>query len=79
MALAAYCEAMAYRVYTQIKEVDVVEDFVITGGIAKNAGVVTRLEKLLGLTSLKTDVDYQLAGAIGAALFGKVLFEKGKK
>jgi len=78
-ALAAYCEAMAYRVYTQIKEVDVVEDFVITGGIAKNPGVVTRLERLLGLTSLKTDVDYQLAGAIGAALFGKVLFEKGKK
>ena len=79
MALAAYCEAMAYRVYTQIKEVDVVEDFVITGGIAKNPGVVTRLERLLGLTSLKTDVDYQLAGAIGAALFGKILFEKGKK
>ena len=79
MALAAYCEAMAYRVYTQIKEVDIIEDFVITGGIAKNAGVVIRLEKLLGLNSLKTDVDYQLAGAIGAALFGKILFEKGKK
>ena len=78
-ALAAYCAAMAYRVYTQIKEVDVVEDFVITGGIAKNSGIVTRLEKLLGVTSLKTDVDYQLAGAIGAALFGKVLYEKSQK
>jgi len=78
-ALAAYCEAMAYRVYTQIKEVHVVEDFVITGGIAKNPGVVTRLERLLGINSLKTDVDYQLAGAIGAALFAKVLYERSKK
>ncbi len=78
-ALAAYCSAMAYRVYTQIKEVDVQEDFVITGGIAKNIGIVKRLEKLLGVTSLKTEVDHQLAGAIGAALFSKVLYEKSKK
>jgi bzd-type benzoyl-CoA reductase Q subunit len=78
-ALAAYCAAMAYRVYTQIREVNVEKDFVITGGIAKNSGIVKRLEKLLGITSLKTDVDYQLAGAIGAALFGKVLYEKSKK
>jgi bzd-type benzoyl-CoA reductase Q subunit len=78
-ALAAYCSAMAYRVYTQIKEVDVVADFVITGGIAKNSGIVRRLEKLLGMNSLKTAVDYQLAGAIGAALFGKVLYEKPPK
>ena len=70
---------MAYRVFTQIKEVDVMEDFVITGGIAKNPGIVSRLEKLLGINSLKTDVDYQLAGAIGAALFGRVLFERSKK
>ena len=78
-ALAAYCSAMSYRVFTMIKEVDVVEDFVITGGIAKNRGIVERLEKHIGLTSLKTEVDYQLAGAIGAALFGKVLYEKKMK
>ncbi|MFH1351421.1 MAG: benzoyl-CoA reductase, bzd-type, subunit Q [Pseudomonadota bacterium] len=78
-ALAAYCAAMAYRVYTQIKEVDVMKEFVITGGIAKNEGIVKRLERLLGIESLKTDVDYQLAGAIGAALFGRVLYEKSRK
>lgn len=78
-ALAAYCSAMSYRVFTMIKEIDVVEDFVITGGIAKNRGIVERLEKHLGITSLKSDVDYQLAGAIGAALFGKVLYEKKMK
>jgi len=78
-ALAAYCSAMSYRVYTMIREVDVVEDFVITGGIAKNRGLVERLEGHLGIKALKTDVDYQLAGAIGAALFGKVLYEKKMK
>ena len=76
--LAAYCSAMAHRVATQIKEVGVVKEFVITGGIAKNIGVVKRVENYLGVESLKTDVDYQLAGAIGAALFAKVLYEKAK-
>lgn len=77
--LAAYTGAMADRVCGQVKEVGVEEDFVITGGIAKNKGVVQRLETCLGVKSLKTDVDYQLAGAIGAALFAKVLYEKSKK
>ncbi|MDY6973337.1 MAG: benzoyl-CoA reductase, bzd-type, subunit Q [Thermodesulfobacteriota bacterium] len=76
--LAAYTGAMADRVCSQVKEVGVEADFVITGGIAKNRGVVERLERCLGVTSLKTDVDYQLAGAIGAALFAKVLYEKSK-
>ncbi len=77
--LAAYTAAMADRVCAQVKEVGVEEDFVITGGIAKNRGVVERLERCLGITSLKTDVDYQLAGALGAAIFAKVLGEKSLK
>jgi len=78
-ALAAYCSAMAYRVYTQIREVRIEKDFVITGGIAKNPGVVVRLERLMGFSALKTDIDTQLAGAIGAALFGKILYERSSK
>lgn len=77
--LAAYSRAMADRVCTQVKEVGVEEDFVITGGIAKNIGVVERLEKCLGIKSLKTDIDYQIAGAIGGALFAKVLHEKSSR
>ena len=77
--LAAYTSAMAERVAAQVKEVGVVEDFVITGGIAKNRGVVERLERFLGVKSLKTDVDYQLAGAIGAALFARVIYQKSHK
>ena len=67
---------MADRVGAQVKEAGVEEDFVITGGIAKNRGVVERLERILGVESLKTDLDYQIAGALGAALFGKVPYEK---
>jgi bzd-type benzoyl-CoA reductase Q subunit len=76
--LAAYCSAMAHRIVTLLERVEVEKDFAITGGIAKNVGVVSRLEKELGIKTLKTDYDTQLAGAIGAALFGKTLIEKGK-
>ncbi|BBO81008.1 2-hydroxyglutaryl-CoA dehydratase [Desulfosarcina ovata subsp. sediminis] len=77
--LAAYTRAMADRVSAQIKEMGVEEDFVITGGIGKNKGVVQRIESELGVKALTTKVDYQIAGALGAALFAKVLFEKKKK
>ena len=77
--LAAYCRAMAGRVNELLQRVGVVKDFAITGGIAKNAGVVTRLEKILGLKALTPRHDTHLAGAIGAALFAKGLLEKDLK
>ena len=42
--LAAYCSAMAHRVVTLLEQVGIEKDFAITGGIAKNIGVVKRLE-----------------------------------
>ncbi len=74
--LAAYSSAMAHRVVTLLERLGIEKEFVITGGIAKNRGVVERLEKELGLKGLKSDYDTQIAGALGAALFGKVLYEK---
>ena len=77
--LAAYCSAMAHRIYGQVKTIDIQREFVITGGSAKNVGIVNRLEKELGFEIYKkTTVDTQLAGAIGGALFGKTLHEKSK-
>ncbi len=76
--LAAYCSAMAHRVFSLLERVGVQEDFAITGGIAKNTGVVSRIEKELGLKALKPKHDTQIAGAIGAALFAKALVDKGK-
>lgn len=71
--LAAYCSAMAHRVYTLLVRLNVERDFAITGGIAKNIGIVSRLEKEMGLQAIKPNFDTQIAGAVGAALFAQAL------
>ncbi len=77
--LAAYCLAMAGRVVSLLERNGMELDFAITGGIAKNPGVVKRIEKLLGVTALTPKYDTQIAGALGGALFAKALAEKAKK
>jgi len=77
--LAAYCSAMAHRVVSLLERIGVQKDFAITGGIAKNIGVVSRIEKELGIEALKPKIDTQIAGAIGGALFAKALVEKKGK
>jgi bzd-type benzoyl-CoA reductase Q subunit len=74
--LAAYTAAMAHRVAALLLRIGLEPDFAITGGIAKNRGVVSRIEKELGLQALKPRFDTQIAGAVGAALFAKALAEK---
>ena len=74
--IAAYCQAMAERVVSLIERIGVENDFFITGGIAKNPGVVKRIEKLLGTKAVDTKYDSQIAGALGAALFGYTLMQK---
>lgn len=76
--IAAYCLAMAHRICTLLGQIGVEKDFAITGGIAKNAGVITRLTKELGIKPLETDYDTQIAGALGGALFGHVIVKKDK-
>jgi benzoyl-CoA reductase subunit A len=76
--LAAYCSAMADRIYSLLERVGVEPGFAITGGMAKNRGVIDRLKRKVGLEPLKTEWDTQLAGAAGAALFGHALSKKGK-
>jgi bzd-type benzoyl-CoA reductase Q subunit len=77
--LAAYCSAMAHRVVSLLDRIDVEKDFAITGGIAKNSGVIKRLEDELKLKSLTSKYDTQIAGALGGALFAKSLVEKQRK
>ena len=76
MVIAAYCQAMAERVVSLLERIGVEEGFFITGGIAKNPGVVKRIERLLGIKQLETKIDSQIAGALGAALFGYTLMQK---
>lgn len=77
--LAAYCSAMAHRVVTLLDRIGMENDFAITGGIAKNKGIVTRIEKELGVKALEPKYDTQIAGALGAALFARALILKSKK
>ena len=76
--LAAYCGAMAERIFSLIERIGVEERFAITGGMAKNQGVIKRLMKIMDLTPMETEWDTQIAGAAGAALFGHTLASKGK-
>jgi benzoyl-CoA reductase subunit A len=77
--LGAYCSAMAERVYRLIHRIGLIKDFVITGGIAKNIGIVKRIEDKLGVEATLVKPDSQIAGALGAALFAGDLFLKQKK
>lgn len=83
--LAAYIRAMAVRMSELIEKVGCERDFVITGGQSKNIGIVSRIENILGMKRLpvpnleQTGLDPVAAGAIGAALFAKALYEKSRK
>ena len=77
--LAAYCRAMAERIYSVVERLGVNPAFAVTGGMAKNRGVMDRLLPMVGLERAKTDWDTQIAGAVGAALFGYALCKRGKK
>ncbi len=88
--MAAYCTAMAHRIVELLNRLGVEEKFAITGGIAKNVGVVKRLEKELGVKTLdqvwfskemraaNIPFDTMIAGGIGAALFAQAMLERGR-
>ena len=76
--LAAYCRAMAERIHSLVERIGVVPAFAVTGGMAKNRGVIGRLMPMIRLEPVKTKWDTQIAGAVGAALFGYSLCLKGK-
>jgi len=73
--LAGLCDGVAERVKGLIRRVGLEEDFAITGGISKNIGVTSRLEKKLGV---KANICFepQIVGAVGAALFARDVLEK---
>jgi benzoyl-CoA reductase subunit A len=76
--LAAYCRAMAERIYSLVERLGVEPAFAVTGGMAKNRGVIERLMPMIGLEAAKTQWDTQIAGAVGAALLGYALCQKGE-
>jgi bzd-type benzoyl-CoA reductase Q subunit len=83
--LAAYTRAMAIRMANLINRVGLEKELVITGGQSKNIGIVSRIEAVLGVKCLpmpdwrENGLDPMVAGALGAALFAKALYEKPQK
>ncbi|ETR69998.1 MAG: CoA-substrate-specific enzyme activase [Candidatus Magnetoglobus multicellularis str. Araruama] len=61
--------AMANRVSILVRSIKPEKDICMTGGVAKNQGVISVMEKILGQRVKKIrKFDPQLAGAIGAAI-----------
>ena len=67
--MAGLREVISQRVVALLKRVGIEDKFVITGGIARNVGVTTRIEQKLGGLKITIPPEPQIAGAVGAALF----------
>jgi predicted CoA-substrate-specific enzyme activase len=60
---------VAKHIMWLLQGINIKKDIAITGGIAKNVGVVKQLEAMLDMTFVELPADPQLIGAIGAAIF----------
>ncbi len=75
--VAGLHDAIASRVVRMVKRLKIEPDVVLTGGVAKNIGVVNAIKENLGCEVLVPE-EPLLSGAIGAALLGKELTLKAQ-
>jgi len=68
--LAGLHTALSNRIYMLLRRVGIEKDVVITGGIAKNIGIVHKLQEKLAM-QLCIPNNPQIMGALGAALLAK--------
>jgi predicted CoA-substrate-specific enzyme activase len=66
-------QSVASRVASQARRIGVEPDVVVTGGVAKNAGVIRALAQKLRmeLAEFPDTVDPQIVGAVGAAVLAR--------
>jgi len=76
--LAAYCAALAHQAAMLARRLGIKEMLVVTGGVAKNVGVVKRLEAELGGKPVVMQPDPQIAAALGAALYAQDFAQKAR-
>jgi predicted CoA-substrate-specific enzyme activase len=70
--LNALHHSLAKRVASLARSIDVKEEVVMTGGVAKNAGVFNALSEALNVKLKSLDgIDPQIMGALGAALYAQ--------
>jgi predicted CoA-substrate-specific enzyme activase len=68
--LAGLHDATSARVFSLLKRVGIEAEFVISGGVAKNIGMVRMIEAKVGLSARIAD-EPQTIGSLGAALFAR--------
>jgi predicted CoA-substrate-specific enzyme activase len=73
--IAGIHESVATRVYALVNKLKIEPDVAITGGGAKNIGLVKALEEKFGFPIL-VPPEPLITGALGAALVGKEVFQK---
>jgi len=73
--IAGLHEAIATRIYGMVGRLKIEREVALTGGGAKNIGLVKALEAKLGFSAL-VPPEPLLTGAIGAALLGKDVVEQ---
>ncbi len=76
--IAGIHEALASRVASMAKKLKVADDVVVTGGGAKNPGLVKALSDVLGYRLLVPS-EPLLTGAVGAALLGQDIAQKARR
>jgi activator of 2-hydroxyglutaryl-CoA dehydratase len=67
--LAGLHESIAKRVMALVSKVGIADKFVISGGIGRNVGLVTKIEGMLGGLKVNLPQEPMIVGAVGAALF----------
>ncbi len=67
--------SVAKRCFVMIKRVGLEEEVTVTGGCARNEGLILALEKCLRVKITRLEIDPQLMGALGAAVYA---CKKGK-
>ena len=70
--LGGLYEATSNRVVNLVKRVGIESDFAISGGVAKNIGMVRKIEEKVGLKACIAD-EPQTVGSLGASLFAREL------
>jgi (R)-2-hydroxyacyl-CoA dehydratese activating ATPase len=76
--IAGVHEAMATRIFALVQKLKVERDIAITGGGAKNIGLVRALETKFGCPVL-VPPEPLITGAFGAALIGREVYEKAMR
>ncbi|RLI19510.1 2-hydroxyglutaryl-CoA dehydratase [Candidatus Bathyarchaeota archaeon] len=70
--------AIADRIIRMVSRIGIEPDVAVTGGVAKNIGVIRAIEDLLGYKVLVPE-DPLITGALGAAIIGKNIVEEALK